>query len=190
MSRVLAPELGPLSNREAEYEQNILVAGNEGHLQAAPYIRQGPKVPTEILAEIFIHCLPNEIRPFITPDLADAPLILCEICRRWREVAISTPRLWSALHVDFDLMHKRGAYETDFYQTWLSRAGATPLSLHLQNEDDTLLGVVNSPLKTIVGMARQWREIEVDMGGTVASFIPPAGTGPFTGDLEHLRPRR
>ncbi|KAJ7685641.1 hypothetical protein DFH06DRAFT_48289 [Mycena polygramma] len=180
MSWMLAPELGPLSNREAEYEyqaQNILVVGNEGRLQAAPFIRHGPKVPTEILAEIFIHCLPDGRRPFTTPDLADAPLILCGICRRWREVAISTPRLWSALHIDFDLMHKRGAYETDFYQMWLSRAGATPLSLYLQNEDDSLSGVVDSPLKTIVGMSRQWREIEVDMGSTVASFIPPVETG-------------
>ncbi|KAJ7029406.1 hypothetical protein C8F04DRAFT_875506, partial [Mycena alexandri] len=47
-------------------------------------------IPLEILAEIFVHCLPERT----TPDPKHAPQLLCQICRQFREVAMSTPRLW------------------------------------------------------------------------------------------------
>ncbi|KAJ7940156.1 hypothetical protein B0H13DRAFT_1454893, partial [Mycena leptocephala] len=79
-------------------------------------------LPPEILAEIFIHCLPTQ--EFVTPDLTTAPLILCGICRRWREVALSTPKLWNSLFLQLN------TYKTaDFCQMWLSRARGAPLSL-------------------------------------------------------------
>ncbi|KAJ7685639.1 hypothetical protein DFH06DRAFT_1029448 [Mycena polygramma] len=174
MVGTLGPKVYPLSNREADFRaQNILVVGKDGGLQFAPFVRHGPTVPTEILAEIFFHCLPDD-HDYVVPDVATAPLILCGICRRWREVAISTPRLWSSLRIDFDLMLKRRVYETGFYKMWLSRAGGTPLSLFLQNEGDVSVGLVDSLLKGIVGLSRQWRQIEVDMGDALANFISPA----------------
>ncbi|KAJ7685642.1 hypothetical protein DFH06DRAFT_48335 [Mycena polygramma] len=172
MSRTLGPKLGPLSNREADFRaQSILVVGKDGRLQFAPFIRHGPRVPTEILAEIFVHCLPGD--DFVSPDLATAPLVLCGICRRWREVAISTPRLWSSLFIDFDL---RAAYETGLYETWLSRAGDTPLSLSLPLQEDRSVdaGLVDSLLKSIVGLSRQWQQIEINIGDAWARFISPA----------------
>ncbi|KAJ7685645.1 hypothetical protein DFH06DRAFT_1029461 [Mycena polygramma] len=188
MSRTLGPKVYPLSNREAEFgPQNILVVGKDGRLQFAPFIRHGPTVPTEILAEIFIHCLPGD--DFVVPDLATTPLILCGICRRWREVAISTPRLWSSLRIDFDIMRRRQVYETQFYQMWLSRAGGYPLSLSLRDERDVPAGLVDSLLKTIVGLSRQWRQIEVDMGESLANFISLAETKfPLLEKLELFNP--
>ncbi|KZP05128.1 hypothetical protein FIBSPDRAFT_675996, partial [Athelia psychrophila] len=42
------------------------------------------RVPTEIIAEIFIQCLRG--RPMISPHLA-------AICRRWRSIIFSSPRV-------------------------------------------------------------------------------------------------
>lgn len=51
----------------------------------------------ELLSEIFILCLP----PFPTRiSCFDAPLVLEQICWRWKSIARSTPRLWSSICLD------------------------------------------------------------------------------------------
>ncbi|THU96893.1 hypothetical protein K435DRAFT_663697, partial [Dendrothele bispora CBS 962.96] len=49
-------------------------------------------VPDDVLSEIFMHCLPETYNA--TRSLSEAPLLLGQVCRRWREVSLSTPRLW------------------------------------------------------------------------------------------------
>ncbi|OAX40852.1 hypothetical protein K503DRAFT_686729, partial [Rhizopogon vinicolor AM-OR11-026] len=49
-------------------------------------------LPTEILQHIFKACLPND--QYIIPHTQSAPLLLCQICQRWRDVAEATPELW------------------------------------------------------------------------------------------------
>ncbi|KAK7018555.1 F-box domain-containing protein [Favolaschia claudopus] len=51
-----------------------------------------------------------------------SPTILTQICRRWREVALSTPALWRALSLSDGLGQQLG-------DLWLDRAGSCPLSL-------------------------------------------------------------
>ncbi|KAJ7166746.1 hypothetical protein C8R46DRAFT_1271683, partial [Mycena filopes] len=48
-------------------------------------------IPVEITAEILGHCLPDTPAP---PSLRIAPMMLTRICRQWRNIACSTPRLW------------------------------------------------------------------------------------------------
>ncbi|KAF8878837.1 hypothetical protein BD779DRAFT_1553422 [Infundibulicybe gibba] len=51
--------------------------------------------PPEILGEIFLHCLPlGEWGSF---SAQDAPWLLTKVCHSWREIALSTPPLWSRL---------------------------------------------------------------------------------------------
>ncbi|KAG2342534.1 hypothetical protein BDR05DRAFT_886105, partial [Suillus weaverae] len=49
-------------------------------------------LPTEILQQIFKSCLPND--RYVVPHILSAPLLLCQICRRWRDIALATPELW------------------------------------------------------------------------------------------------
>ncbi|TFK40322.1 hypothetical protein BDQ12DRAFT_680744 [Crucibulum laeve] len=83
------------------------------------------RLPYELLVEIFIHCLPKH--PFIIPSRVQAPLVLTQICREWRTIALSTPTLWSSLHINY---HDRSK---DIPSTilWLSRSGDRPLSISL-----------------------------------------------------------
>ncbi|KAJ7757819.1 hypothetical protein DFH07DRAFT_683770, partial [Mycena maculata] len=37
---------------------------------------------------------------FVRPSVKDAPLLLCQICRRWRAIALTTPQLWVSLNTD------------------------------------------------------------------------------------------
>ncbi|KAG1837743.1 hypothetical protein C8R48DRAFT_577243, partial [Suillus tomentosus] len=53
------------------------------------------RFPTEILSQIFNHCLPDYIYLLSPSSLpVQAPILLTRVCRRWREVAVGTPRLW------------------------------------------------------------------------------------------------
>ncbi|KAE9397259.1 hypothetical protein BT96DRAFT_823573, partial [Gymnopus androsaceus JB14] len=66
----------------------------EAHRALASPVRQ---IPPETLAEIFVECLPTA-PSYPVRSLAEAPLILTIICRDWRRVALTTPRLWASLH--------------------------------------------------------------------------------------------
>ncbi|KAG1816177.1 hypothetical protein EV424DRAFT_1073731 [Suillus variegatus] len=88
------------------------------------------RLPTEILSQIFNHCLPENIF-FLSPlNLpVKAPILLTRICRRWREVAVGTPGLWCRLYVEAD--DKKMLKAPFCYDLWLKRSRGRPLSLDL-----------------------------------------------------------
>ncbi|TFK45140.1 hypothetical protein BDQ12DRAFT_594278, partial [Crucibulum laeve] len=53
----------------------------------------------EILSEIFLHCQKGSVLD-IVPEVPNSfhpkegPLVLTQICRGWRSVALTTPQLW------------------------------------------------------------------------------------------------
>ncbi|KAJ7728040.1 hypothetical protein B0H14DRAFT_2237452, partial [Mycena olivaceomarginata] len=50
-------------------------------------------LPTEMVGEFFIHFLP--IYPTCPPLTGVlSPIILTQICRGWREIALASPALW------------------------------------------------------------------------------------------------
>ncbi|KIM41496.1 hypothetical protein M413DRAFT_72067, partial [Hebeloma cylindrosporum] len=57
------------------------------------------RLPRDVLHEIFLHCLPVHHNPVIKSS--QAPLLLTQICSSWRAIALSSPRLWSKIHVPF-----------------------------------------------------------------------------------------
>ncbi|KAJ7757582.1 hypothetical protein B0H16DRAFT_1689592 [Mycena metata] len=93
-------------------------------------------LPPEIMSNIFLHCLhlPNlDDQRRTGPTPIHAPLLLLQVCRAWREIALSTPHLWVFLHVDLDRLTERLPYpeiET-FVADWFGRAGSCPLTLSL-----------------------------------------------------------
>ncbi|KAG2133639.1 uncharacterized protein EDB93DRAFT_1331395 [Suillus bovinus] len=89
------------------------------------------RLPTEILSEIFHHCLPESCDQL--PSGLQAPLLLTEVCRRWREVAIGTRSLWSRLSVQVD--YRRWGSQASGYDLWLRRSRGCPLSLVLSCQE-------------------------------------------------------
>jgi len=79
-------------------------------------------IPSEILGEIFIACLPQYPRPIIT----EAPLLLCRICTSWRRIALNTPQLWTFITLS---QTKEVLKLPQVAEKWFSLAGVLPLSL-------------------------------------------------------------
>ncbi|KAJ6487243.1 hypothetical protein C8R47DRAFT_953062, partial [Mycena vitilis] len=77
-------------------------------------------LPPEILAVIFEHCLPAKA----WPSRREAPLLLVQIRRRWREICMELPTLWP--RVAFD-----DTRSVELLGTWLARARNRPLTILL-----------------------------------------------------------
>ncbi|CAA7264328.1 unnamed protein product [Cyclocybe aegerita] len=108
------------------------------------------QLPTEIVREIFLFCLPPTHNALMSTQ--QAPLVLGRVCSRWRSIAYATPRLWSSIHIPFpsapfpqslttpvDTNSTFGQIWNAFLEKlrkhvnaveeWLSRSGTCPLSI-------------------------------------------------------------
>ncbi|KAJ6561749.1 hypothetical protein B0H19DRAFT_943110, partial [Mycena capillaripes] len=55
------------------------------------------RLPADVVAEVFAACLPADRNAIMSS--AEAPLLLCHVCRAWRSLALSIPHLWASLHI-------------------------------------------------------------------------------------------
>ncbi|KAG1756715.1 uncharacterized protein EDB91DRAFT_1213476 [Suillus paluster] len=100
------------------------------------------RLPTEVLAQIFHHCLPDFRRwehAYSWPCLKrEAPMVLTRVCRRWRDVVVGIPSLWCKLYLR---KHRKWEQAAFCYNLWLKRSRGFPLSLALncyENDATTL----------------------------------------------------
>ncbi|KAF8224024.1 hypothetical protein L208DRAFT_1410910 [Tricholoma matsutake] len=89
------------------------------------------KLPKELIAEIFSHCVMETI-DLGALELVDPPWNLAQICSLWRTVALSSPNLWNDIAVQF-LYHRRGEFVhlMNLLEIFLSRAGNSSISLNI-----------------------------------------------------------
>ena len=99
----------------------------------SPIIR---KLPLDVTSTIFEFCLPgfmdHQLLPYTEEDLS-IPLSLGAICSYWRDIAWSTPSLWSSLVIRVPSKHK-SHITTGIAQEWLARSGQLPLSIRIYSK--------------------------------------------------------
>jgi len=88
-------------------------------------------LPTKILQRIFKACLPDDTVTYVKPSLQSAPLLLCQICRRWREVAEATSELWSSIAIS-NVYFDQDSYPA-MVTRWLAASHNRPLAVHLSH---------------------------------------------------------
>ncbi|KAK6977977.1 F-box domain-containing protein [Favolaschia claudopus] len=113
-------------------------------------------LPNEIVSEIFQHSLP----PYPTPLSlvgASVPTSLTQICRKWREVAHSTPSLWRSI----ELNGCTGDHQKQVVfmaGIWLERSGSIPLSIQSSHPSTTSLLI-----PAIIGHTARWEHITLSL---------------------------
>ncbi|KAJ6549968.1 hypothetical protein B0H19DRAFT_952293, partial [Mycena capillaripes] len=78
--------------RYKSYIQDLEAEQSQLESQLALVVYPVLTLPHDITSTIFIHCLHAHGR--VRPSPKEAPLLLAQICRTWREVALSTGKLW------------------------------------------------------------------------------------------------
>ncbi|KAJ7442977.1 hypothetical protein FB451DRAFT_1376808 [Mycena latifolia] len=125
------------------------------------------RLPLDIIQEIFTACLPTH-RNCVTSAL-EAPVLLGCICSSWRSISLSTPRLWSRLHIVEpqlhsvnrpDFLEKKLAQRLETAKMWLGRSGNCPLSISLQCDDHSSpWGSQNHLIPALLPFASRWEHI-------------------------------
>ncbi|KAF7353347.1 F-box domain-containing protein [Mycena sanguinolenta] len=105
------------------------------------------KLPTEIVTEIFIHVPP----PY--PGGAwlagtPSPTSLAQVCREWRQIALSIPALWIAIN----LSNNRTPVEQRAYlcDLWLQWSRYRPLSIEYDALQDRAVGLSTMKVMALV----------------------------------------
>ncbi|KAJ7262970.1 hypothetical protein C8J57DRAFT_1719195 [Mycena rebaudengoi] len=93
-------------------------------------------LPSDVTAEIFMHYLGNFLAITYNHALKTyPPLLLASVCKAWRSVALSFPRLWATLKLEWD--PKTVVRREKLLRCWLLRAGGCLLDLDLSDSDLT-----------------------------------------------------
>ncbi|KAJ7434902.1 hypothetical protein B0H11DRAFT_2115982 [Mycena galericulata] len=141
------------------------------HLALASPVR---RVPTDIMQEIFVASLPSGQNSTITEQ--DAPLLLCHICRAWRGLALSMPRLWASLHIVAP-PNVRMISMNDTVNSWLSRSGTLPLAISVAVPPTSGQIPDISMLHTLIAFSLRWEHIKFTFP-TYESLSPLASLSP------------
>lgn len=133
--------------------------------------------PPEILSEIFLYSIFDD-KGFTlnweakSRECGRAVRQLTSICSRWRNVALSTSRLWSS--PSFFLYTKTTEAEAEFMRSWLRRSGRQPLSIELHGDwdwdpkwEELLSPKVTTTMHNIIAMlaehAERWRCVNFEI---------------------------
>ncbi|KAJ7276624.1 hypothetical protein C8J57DRAFT_193826 [Mycena rebaudengoi] len=89
-------------------------------------------IPSEITSHIFSESIPADSNA--SPSRHIAPLLLTQICRLWRAIALATPSLWQSIRLaEVREQHNNGSGE--LLEMWLKNSSTLPLSLSFAVRD-------------------------------------------------------
>jgi len=129
-------ELGRLDGQIRDFLHQALKKRQELMSRVNHFHDHLHQMPPEIVSSIFLFYVSSVPKktpgplPWNTPrHKSSGPLILGAVCRKWREIAWSTPQLWSS--ISLYLSSKSFSSNLRIAQEWLSRSGQLPLSITL-----------------------------------------------------------
>jgi len=190
-------EAEAILERLSEDRRKILAKINRDH---DPFIQ---RFPLELASRVFDFCIPPQDTyryPRFIPLLWNASksqyikpfnIVLGAICQAWRQVAWSTPELWSTLPIS---LHRCGnrTYK-GLVLEWLGRSAQTPLDVFLVDNDvagsvpltEEYVEVWKPFIDIANGCSSRWRSFHIHASDLVLSYI--TGDGQGTCILECLR---
>ncbi|KAJ7167984.1 hypothetical protein C8R46DRAFT_996182 [Mycena filopes] len=144
-----------LASKRAELKQFI-----DAHLALVSPAR---RLPEDIVRCIFLATLPTHRNPVICAD--EAPLLLCQISRHWRTIALTTPRLWASIHIAVPT-HQELPRLTEMVDAWLKRSGRLPLDIVVVSpavpaDSGPRTYSIESLLRVLFSFSQRWRSLEV-----------------------------
>ncbi|KAJ7253536.1 hypothetical protein C8J57DRAFT_1237342 [Mycena rebaudengoi] len=115
------------------------------------------RLPDDVVREIFVASLPANRNCAISAQ--ESPLLLCTICQSWRNLAVSTPRMWASIHIVAPANDKIERMAQTVH-AWLARSGALPLSISLTASRSTWPPPDASSLLTaLIRYSLRWKHI-------------------------------
>ena len=120
------------------------------------------QLPPDVMSTIFEFCLPDFAdTQFLDSEKPFSPLYIGAICSYWRDIAWSTPSLWSSLVVCDPKSDRDSHIVADIAQKWLARSGRLPLPICILSTFDnkTVLALVD----IINHYSSRWSDLDLLM---------------------------
>lgn len=126
------------------------------------------RLPPEIITDIFrMACEPMEstIEDAQHNNTVLTPLFFGKICGEWREIAWSTPLLWSS--ISLHVSRKAHNAQIELLEEWLARAGTSSLSIKLTSDDEheSIFYSLRAIMDVLVTRSMHW--------GSLDCLLPP-----------------
>lgn len=103
----------------------------------------------ELLAKIFFYCCEITKWPIAEGDSSN-PFALSSVCRRWREVSLSTPFMWSYVNERLEMKDEGNTnFKLARLPTWIMRSKAVPLFIILDIKIDREASLMQSVVNVI-----------------------------------------
>ncbi|KAF8334271.1 uncharacterized protein EI90DRAFT_3051672 [Cantharellus anzutake] len=119
------------------------------------------KLPSELISHIFLLCIrhwPDSDRW----DPYDFNVGITSVCRRWRDIALSTSSMWQYITL---LPGDVNLYKT---KLCLNRSKGAPLDIHLSSYDLFSLAEIDNFLDVLLPHSSRWREFKCTVDDYVA----------------------
>lgn len=127
-------------------QKSALAAEDTGHRAALVLCKKihAPirRLSFDVLSEIAWHSIPSQpIGPSKSPRKSKKskrfPFVFTHVCSAWRAAALSSPRIWTTLHLTISGMHSSILMNklTQITEEWFKRARQLPLSLFIYIDD-------------------------------------------------------
>ncbi|KAJ7149623.1 hypothetical protein C8R46DRAFT_1125632 [Mycena filopes] len=123
----------------------------------ASYIYPVLTLPNEVVSEVFLQTLDK------SPSLGGrgSPIYLGHICQRWRDIALSTPSLWSTMNLA--MRHFRAPQNyLRLLDAWLTRSKDCPLSITFIDALNGRVWIMPRIMEAILAQQARWETIEFD----------------------------
>jgi hypothetical protein len=143
------------------------------------------RLPSEMLSDIFT-AIPRDpaVEPF---GVSNSPILLTQICSRWRDIAIATPRLWRSIDFTVDEELNVEPFTMEMWKIWLMRSGACPLTIQVIFRPPK---VPHFPYRPIVDMltsqCHRWQDVYITTPFSLDRFSAVEGSLPILRTLTIL----
>ncbi|KAJ7775535.1 hypothetical protein B0H16DRAFT_1713119 [Mycena metata] len=130
----LDSEIAVLNLKDSDALSNAELERNDLRQHLANYIYPVLTVPNELISEIFLRTFdPSPLDP--APPLVGpaSHIYLGHICQKWRDIALSTPPLWSTMLVKMPYLTVPHGH-LRILELWLARSRDCPLSIILVDQ--------------------------------------------------------
>ncbi len=129
------------------------------------------RLPNELLAHIIFCVVESPLHYSRTKEFdwedakgVDSPRLPSSVCRRWRAIAFSTPRLWENIRPKFK-GPMEGNYECTLLRQWLERSGQNAISLKIGSHYEKRTVDPSQPVKMYP------RYLNYDISEIISSFL-------------------
>src|SRR5882762_1337856 len=156
-----------------------LIAARQAHKALISPIQ---RTPPELWAKIFILCLPLD--EFVEINALEAPLLLMQICGRWRGIASSTPRLWNSICVG--RLEQIPFGQINLIKAWLSRSRNLPLSIRIVHHDGDAPSFLHDFIDIFIPYSSRWSNLDLFLPQPWIERLLPCSGEISTPNLETL----